>query len=200
MESRSCSASFSRNSWWQYSAFDGLAVSNGSRKPSCSLGATKLQFTAAGRGNHDPAGDHSSRFLNRRIIESNPAHILKTNCFDVPESEVGPLRIVIRPPAHANPTALLIDSARPGSAALVVSRDDIGGMQSELNELGRIVEIADRKIAGQLDTNKSASTSRKARAAFQDRRGPFGETAKSFRHRSGCRIADGQDRIDRPAI
>src|SRR5260370_567178 len=148
----------------------------------------KLQFTAAGRGNHDPARENSSRFLKRRIVESNPAHIWEMKFFDVPESKVGPPRIVIRPPAHTNPPVSFIDPARPRSAAGVVSGDHIGGAQSKLAKLGRIVQIADRKIVGQLDANQSAYTFRKARAAFQNRRGPFGETAEGFRDRSGCRI------------
>src|SRR5260370_34575783 len=48
IESRPCSASFSRNSWWQKSGLDGFEVSNTSRKASCSFVATDGPFRIAG--------------------------------------------------------------------------------------------------------------------------------------------------------
>src|SRR5262249_31289906 len=103
---------------------------------------------------------------------------------NVPKAYAGPLRLVVRPPAHAVPAALLVNAQSPGACANIIAADDIRRTKAETVELKRIVEVAYRWVVRQAIRRHRPLAARKRGATAENCRCPFRKTAKSFRDSS----------------
>ena len=79
----------------------------------------------------DPPDYCAARFNQRGIVETKRPNFFKLQSADVPESDSHPARVIVGPPAHPDPLALFIDSARPRLSAAVIAAHNIGWPQAQ---------------------------------------------------------------------
>jgi len=132
------------------------------------------------RGGHSP-GDGAAGDEEFRVVQRQGRYIGEGQLPDIPETETGPHRVVIRPPADTGPEFALVNSQCPGAAAGVIAADDVGRAKSQVQQLLRVIEIAERDVIGKVKAGKRANASRQGRNSFEDGRVPFRETPECFR-------------------
>lgn len=80
------------------------------------------------------------------MVQAQPSYFFERHASDIPYAKARPFRIIVRPPAHACPATLLINAVRPIATARVIAGDYNGGQQSQLEQLPRIIEVADSRV------------------------------------------------------